>query len=194
MKRTFRMAIFEATLATGFEAYLPTPTQIKRLDSVLYSGFDCPAMNVSSKPRIAAARLMMHATSIAVTAHARMLTVWWIIATGHCSDLLYQAYLLQFASTAAYDPTQAPTNYSEEVRHLLHTYGLTNYTDTATLPQKKLTWTTMIRKIITEAALQRDIAELQENHLLYHSAFGFAVVSRIGEASVQVEWENPDEN
>jgi len=40
----------------------------------------------------------------------------------------------------------------------------------------------------------RDIAELQENHLLYHSAFGFAVVSRIGEASVQVEWENPDEN
>ena len=40
----------------------------------------------------------------------------------------------------------------------------------------------------------RDIAELKEKNLLYHSAFGFAQVLRIGEASIEVDWESPDEN
>ena len=31
----------------------------------------------------------------------------------------------------------------------------------------------------------RDIADLKEKNLLYHSAFGFAQVLRIGEASIE---------
>ncbi|MFT7517975.1 MAG: serine/threonine protein phosphatase PrpC [Kiritimatiellia bacterium] len=40
----------------------------------------------------------------------------------------------------------------------------------------------------------QDIAELQQGHVLYHSAFGFARVDDIGEADVRVSWEAPDKN